>query len=149
MLKKRSGSGSGGRARQACRVYAGGARQGKAMGACRVYVAELLVEAEQGLRKCAYKALKYGIITNVHIKHCIITRNICEVFLLLGALDPTCPYYILLHMQSVIIISCFICNVSLLFTALYISPEPQPPPPCTLKPTDRPQQAHNTGPCIV
>ena len=30
-----------------------------------------------------------------------------------------CPYYALLYMQGVLISVCFICKVSLLFTALY------------------------------
>ena len=37
-----------------------------------------------------------------------------------SALYAKCPYYYLvLYMQSVLIIECYICNVSLLFTALY------------------------------
>ena len=35
------------------------------------------------------------------------------------ALYAKCPYYVVLYMQSVLIIQCLICKVSLLFSALY------------------------------
>ena len=39
--------------------------------------------------------------------------------LVFGALYAMCPYYFVLYMQSVLIIWCLICNVSLLCGALY------------------------------
>ena len=38
---------------------------------------------------------------------------------LFSAIYPKCPYYFVLYMQSVLIISCFIYKVSLLCSALY------------------------------
>ena len=46
----------------------------------------------------------------MHIKHGII-RNLCKVSSLFSALYAMCQYYLLLYMQSVLIIHCFICNV--------------------------------------
>ena len=37
-----------------------------------------------------------------------------------SALYASCPYHVLLCMQSVIIIQCYICKVSLLFSAVYV-----------------------------
>jgi hypothetical protein len=42
-----------------------------------------------------------------------------SVSLLCSALYAKCPYYVLLYMQSVLIMQCFICKVSLLCSALY------------------------------
>ena len=53
----------------------------------------------------------------LHIKHYIL-RNVCRVSLVFTALHAKCPSYVMLYMQSVLIIYCFICKVSLLFSAL-------------------------------
>ena len=54
------------------------------------------------------------------IKH-LLLKYICKVSVLFTALlvYAKCPYYLLLYMQSVRIINCFICKVSVLFSALY------------------------------
>ena len=41
------------------------------------------------------------------------------MFLLFSALYAKCPYYLMLYMQSVLIIYCFVCKVFLLYSALY------------------------------
>ena len=42
-----------------------------------------------------------------------------SVLVLFGALYAKCPHHAVLYMNSVLIIQCFICKVSLLYTALY------------------------------
>ena len=68
-----------------------------------------------------------AILNILHINHLKIW-NICKVSVLFickvsvsfSALSAKFPYCLLLYMQSVLIIYCFIiCKVSLLFTALY------------------------------
>ena len=54
----------------------------------------------------------------MHIKH-YKRRNLCNVFVLLTTLYAQCLYFVLLYMQSVPIIYCFVYKVSILFTALY------------------------------
>ena len=46
---------------------------------------------------------------------------VCRVSLFCTTLYAECPYFVLLCMQSVLILSCFVCKVSLFCPALYAS----------------------------